>query len=77
MIRTIRARGRLHGRRIELNEALDAVDGDVEVMVRVHAPAPTASNLLALVATFPPGARTRGDIDRQLGEERGAWDMRG
>ena len=77
MIRTIRARGRLHGRRIELNEALDAIDGDVEILVRAQVSAPRASNLLALVAAFPPGSRTRSDIDRQLGDERGAWDTRG
>jgi hypothetical protein len=68
-------RGRLHGKRIDLDERVDALDGDVEVTVRQLTEAhPTVADMLALVATFPPGTRAKGDIDRQIAEERAGWD---
>jgi len=79
MDRGVTARGRLHGRHIELDENIEAVDGDVEVTVRpirVTAAVPTASRLLTLVASFPVGTRSMDEIDRQLGDERAAWDPR-
>jgi len=30
--------------------------------------------MLALVATFPPGGRTKEDIDHQIAEGRATWD---
>ena len=50
-------------------------DGEVEVTVRpVTAAHPTVADLLAVVATFPPGTRTKEDIDRQIAEDRAGWD---
>jgi hypothetical protein len=50
-------------------------DGEVEVAVRPVAEShPTVGEMLALVATFPPGGRTKEDIDRQIAEERASWD---
>jgi len=79
MDRGVIARGRLQGRHIELDENIEAVDGDVEVTVRpirATAALPTASRLLALIASLPVGTRTMDDIDHQLGDERAAWDPR-
>jgi len=68
-------RGRLHGRRIDLEEPVDELDGEVEVTVRpVAVMHPTVADMLATVATFPPGTRTKEDIDRQIAEERASWD---
>jgi hypothetical protein len=68
-------RGRLHGRHIELDEAVDARDGEVEVTVRPLAEThPTVADMLALIASFPPGTRTKEDVDQQIAEERAGWD---
>ena len=68
-------RGRLHGKHIDLDETVDALDGDVEVIVRPLGGArPTVADMLALIATFPAGTRTKADIDRQVAEERSGWD---
>ena len=75
MERSAVVRGRLHGKHIDLDESVDALDGDVEVTVRPLTRAhPTVGGMLALVATFPPGTRTKEDIDRQVSEERAGWD---
>jgi len=68
-------RGRLRGRHIDLDEAVTEPDGEVEVTVRsVSGAHPTVADLLAVVATFPPGSRTKEEIDRQVAEDRAAWD---
>jgi hypothetical protein len=70
-------RGRLHGRHIELDEQVDELDGDVEVFVRpLAATSPTVAGLLDLIATVPPGTRSKEDIDRQIAEDRAGWDRR-
>jgi hypothetical protein len=75
MERGVIARGRLHGRHIDLDEPLDQLEGEVEVTVRPAGTAhPTVADMLALIATFPPGTRTKEDIDRQIAEERASWD---
>ncbi|MGD0680060.1 MAG: hypothetical protein ABSC94_32155 [Polyangiaceae bacterium] len=75
MDRSVVVRGHLHGRRIDLDEPVDQIDGEVEVTVRpVAAPHPTVADMLALIATFPPGTRSKEDIDRQIAEERASWD---
>ena len=33
-----------------------------------------AAKLLAVVATFPAGERTKEEVDQQLAEDRDAWD---
>jgi hypothetical protein len=75
MERSVVVRGRLRGRHIDLDETVDALDGEVEVTVRpLTGPHPTVADMLALVATFPLGTRTKEDIDRQIAEERAGWD---
>jgi hypothetical protein len=75
MERGVVVRGRLHGRRIDLDEPVGQLDGEVEVTVRSVAEShPTVADMLALVATFPPGGRTKEDIDRQIADERASWD---
>jgi hypothetical protein len=75
MERGVVVRGRLHGRQIDLDEPVDELDGEVEVTVRpLAASHPTVEDMLALVATFPPGTRTKEDIDRQIAEDRASWD---
>jgi hypothetical protein len=74
MERGVVVRGRLHGRWIALDDSVDELDGDVEVVVRAVAGShPTVEDMLKLVATFPPGARTKEDVDRHLAEDRAGW----
>ena len=75
MERGVVVRGRLHGRQIDLDEPMDELDGEVEITVRrVGGSHRTVADMLALIATFPPGTRTKEDIDRQIAEERASWD---
>jgi hypothetical protein len=75
MERSVVVRGRLHGRHIDLDESVDQIDGDVEITVRpVRAGHATIADMLAVIETFPPGSRTKEDIDRQIAEERASWD---
>lgn len=69
-------RGWLRGRHIDLDEPVSELDGEVEVTVRpVAATArPTVADLLVVVATFPPGTRTKEEIDRQIRDDRAGWD---
>jgi hypothetical protein len=70
-------RGRIHGRHIELDEAVDEFDGEVEVFVRGISTAMPASRLLEIVASFPAGSRSKDAIDHDLAEDRSDWDRRG
>jgi len=75
MDRGVVVRGRLRGRHIDLDEPVAEPDGEVEVTVRpVTAAHPTVADMLAVVATFPSGTRTKEDIDRQIAEDRAGWD---
>lgn len=75
MNRQVVVRGRLHGRHIDLEKPVEDLDGEVEVTVRaVQGEGATVADMLALVATFPPGTRTKQDIDRQIAEDRAGWD---
>ena len=68
-------RGRLRGARIDLERPMDALNGDVEVSVRPVAEVRRAvADMLALLATFPPGTRTKDEIDRQVLADRAGWD---
>lgn len=71
-------RGRLSGRsRIDLDEPVDELTGEVEVVVRgVEPTQPTPKqDIFELLRLLPPGARSREDIDQQIVEERD-WDDR-
>jgi hypothetical protein len=75
MERGVRVRGRIHGLRIDLDEPVGQLEGEVEVVVRpVSGPQPTVANMLALLESFPPGTRSKDEIDRQIAEERASWE---
>lgn len=77
MERGVVVRGRLRGRSIELDEAVEELEGEVEVFVRAVARPAAASRLLEIAASLPAGTRTKEDIDTQVAEERDSWDRRG
>jgi hypothetical protein len=79
MQRAIIVRGRLSGRtRIDLDEPVDEVSGEVEVFVRPIEPKqpPLRRKLLDVIRSLPPGTRSKEDIDRQIAEERASWGDR-
>lgn len=79
MERAIIVRGRLSGRtRIDLDEPVDEVTGEVEVFLRPVAPAqaPPEQDIFDFLRSLPPGTRSKEDIDRQIAEERDSWSDR-
>jgi hypothetical protein len=77
MERGIVVRGRLRGTHIELDERVDELDGEVEVFLRPVAATPRPPDVLEVIASLPVGTRSKGDIDRQLAEDRVDWSGRG
>lgn len=80
MERAIIVRGRLSGpRRVDLDEAIEEVTGEVEVVLRpvarpgVPARTPPQRDILDVLRSLPAGTRTKEDIDRQLAEEKAEW----
>ena len=76
MQRAIIVRGRLSGpRRIDLDESVDEVTGEVEVVVRPieRVEAKPQQDIFEFLRSLPPGARSEDDIDRQIAEERDSW----
>lgn len=68
-------KGRLTGpRNVELDEPVSAVTPEVEVIVRPLAPAPADQSVVDFLRRLPPGQRTRQEIDRELRQERDAWE---
>ena len=78
MQRAIIVRGRLSGpRRIDLDEPVDEVTGEVEVFVRpIQAEPAPKRDLFEVLRSLPPGTRTKEDIDQQIAEERDSWGDR-
>lgn len=79
MERAIVVRGRLTGaRHIELDEPLAEIDGPVEVVVRSLSAggADGQEDVFDYILSLSPGARSKEDIDRQVREERDAWENR-
>ena len=79
MERIITVRGKiLDPRRIELDEPLADMHGDVEVVVKpAEAPSDTSSiDVFDFISGLPPGKRSKSDIDGQMEEEREAWGER-
>ena len=77
MERSAVVRGRLRGKHIDLDEAVDALDGEVEVTVRpVEQRATPPQDIFEFIRSLPPGTRTKEDIDRQIAEERDGWGDR-
>ncbi len=71
-------RGKLRGRRVELDEPLDGLDGDVELFVRgLPRDTSRAPDILEVIAGLPPGTMSKSDIDVRIQSERGEWDHRG
>jgi hypothetical protein len=71
-------RGRLTGpRRIDLDEPVDDVTGEVDVFVRpVEPKAAPRRSLTDVLRSLPPGTRSKEDIDRQMAAERDSWGDR-
>lgn len=79
MQRAIIVRGRLSGRsRIDLDEPVDELTGEVEVVVRPIVPteATPKQDIFDFLRSLPPGTRSKEDIDRQIAEERDSWGDR-
>lgn len=71
-------RGRLHGRSIELDEAIDDLEGEVEVIVRA-APAADgqAPDILEVIAALPTGTLSKDEMDSRILDGREEWARRG
>lgn len=79
MQRAIIVRGRLsEPKRIDLDEAISDVEGEIEVVVRpVDARAISRSQDIAdVIRSLPLGTRSKEEIDRQISEERASWGDR-
>jgi hypothetical protein len=74
MTRTVVVKGRLVGpSTVELAEPISAQPGsEIEVVARVKTPG-RGRKLSEIVSSFPPGTRTKEDIDRQINEDRDSW----
>jgi hypothetical protein len=74
MTRTVVVKGRLVGpSTVELAEPIPAQPGsEIEVVARVKTPG-RGRKLSEIVRSFPPGTRSKEDIDRQINEDRDSW----
>jgi hypothetical protein len=73
MTRTVVIKGRVVGpQTVELAEPLPDQTSEVEVIARVKTSG--RGKLSDILRSFPPGTRRKEDIDRQVNEERDAWD---
>jgi hypothetical protein len=74
--KAIIVRGRLSGpRRIDLDEAVDEVAGEVEVVVRAvsSTQAKPEQDVFDFLRSLPAGTRSKEEIDLQIAEERSSW----
>lgn len=80
MERAIVIRGRLvEPRRIDLDEPITEITGDVELVVRrspVPEPAASGETVFDLIERLPGGALSQTEIDGQLRLEREGWGER-
>lgn len=71
-------RGRLRGRRIDLDEAVEDFAGEVELFVKLlpqsSHPAP---DILDVIQGLPPGNLNKEDVDARMQSVRAGWDERG
>lgn len=73
MTRTVIIKGRVVGpHTVELAEPLPDETSEVEVIA--HVKTAGRGKLSDILRSFPPGTRSKEDIDRQVEEERAAWD---
>ena len=69
-------RGRFEDpRHIELAEPVVDMGGEIEVMLRSteKQEAGRRQNIFDVIASLPPGTRSKEDIDAQIAEERASW----
>lgn len=73
MTRTVVIKGRVVGpHTVELDQPLPEQTNEVvDVVARVKT---SGRKLSEIISSFPPGTRTKEDIDRQINEERDSWD---
>ena len=79
MERAIVVRGKLSApSRIELDEPVTELKGDVEVVLRSipNRSEGKVEDIFDFIARLPPGNRTKEDVDRQIREERESWGDR-
>jgi hypothetical protein len=77
MERALIVKGRITDpKRIDLDEPLDEVEGEVEVTVRStrRQSIPTKESVFDFIKRLPGGNRTKEEIDRQIEEDRKGWD---
>ena len=71
MTRTVIIKGRVVGpQTVELAQPLPEQTSEVVARVKMAG----RGNLSDILRSFPPGTRSKEDIDRQVNEERDAWD---
>ena len=77
MDRAIVVRGRLGDpKRIDLEEPVTEIQGEVEVIVRSVSRAAPKESIFDLIARLPGGPRSKQEIDLQIHEERESWGNR-
>ena len=78
MEKTVVVRGKLADpRHIELDEPVTELRGAVEVVLRPAAESRSSGrDAFELIESMPAGSREKRDIDRQVADERGAWNER-
>lgn len=59
---------------VELDSPAPPEATDAEVVIRVPTTLRPPRKLSEILREFPPGTRTKDDIDRQIEEEREAWE---
>jgi hypothetical protein len=59
---------------VQFDEPVHEPASDVEVILRVPVEGHAKEGLAAFLRSLPAVTRTKGDIDRQLREERESWD---
>ncbi len=75
MTRAVVVRGHLVGpSMVQLDEPVNDPASEVEVILRVPVEGNTQESLAAFLRGLPAGTRTKGEIDRQLREERESWN---
>jgi hypothetical protein len=71
-------RGKVSGRRIELDESVDELEGNVEVFVKPLTPvAQPRTDLRDVLRRLPQGSLGKVDVDARLRDARHGWDERG
>jgi hypothetical protein len=79
MEKAIIVRGKMAGPlRVELEEPVQDLHGDVEVVLRSVEASPrvTPRDVFDLIASLPAGARSKEEIDQQIADERESWGDR-